>query len=68
MLRTISKKEYGEDELRLKIRVNEMSGGGKEIIAKREKSVISGRVWKKVVGTDKRKVRVQRVGETGVKI
>lgn len=41
---------------------------GKEIIAKREKSVISGRVWKKVVGTDKRKVRVQRVGETGVKI
>lgn len=35
----------------------------KEVIAKRGKSVISGKVWKKVVGTDKLKVRVQRVGE-----
>lgn len=40
----------------------------KEVIAKRGKSVISGKVWKKVVGTDKLKVRVQRVGGNGVKI
>lgn len=64
MLRT--KKEHGEDELRLKIRVNEMSGGKRNYSKERKKC----NKWKALEkgGTDKRKVRVQRVGGNGVKI
>lgn len=42
--------------------------GGKRNYSKERKKRNKWKGLEKVVGTDKRKVRVQRVGETGVKI